>query len=292
MKEKKIVPYLYIIPALILIIIFLYIPIVENFKFSFYKMSPFSSDTKFVGLRNFIRIFNDPIFYTALKNNILYAVFSLIFQVGGGLFLAILLESDYVGKRLKVVYRCIYFIPSVMSITVVGLLFQFIYNPNIGILNKFLKFIGLPFLAHTWLGESKTAIFSVIAMSQWQYIGYIMMFFIVAIQKIPKELYEAADIDGATYFQKAKNIIVPQVKEMTLVTSIITIIGAFKVFNEIFVMTNGGPGTSSQVLGTYLYKAAFIDNEMGYSAAVAVIVFVITLTLSLIQIKISKNNES
>lgn len=291
MKERKIAPYIYILPTLLLIIIFVYIPIIQNFYFSFFKMSSYSTTKTFIGLSNYKKIFADDIFYTAVLNNTLYAIISLIFQVGIGLCLAMILESRFVTPKLRTFFRSIYFMPSVISITVVALIFQFVYNPDIGILNGFLKAIGLSKYTHAWLGESKTAIFSIIAMSQWQYVGYIMMLFIVAIEKIPEDIYEAADIDGASGLQKALFITVPQVKEMTLVTSVITVIGAFKVFSEVFVMTTGGPGNSSQVLSTYLYRSAFINDEMGYASAIGVIIFIITITLSLIQIKMSKSGE-
>lgn len=291
MKERKIAPYIYIFPALLLIIIFVYIPIIQNLWFSFFKMSPYSSVKTFIGFSNYKKIFADEIFYTALRNNTLYAVISLIFQVGVGLSLAMLLESKFVTPKLRIFFRSIYFMPSVISITVVALVFQFVYNPDIGILNSFLRVVGLEKYSHAWLGESKTAIFSIIAMSQWQYVGYIMMLFIVAIQKIPEDIYEAADIDGASGLQKALFITIPQVKEMTLVTSVITVIGAFKVFSEVYVMTLGGPGTSSQVLSTYLYRSAFINDEMGYASAIGVIIFIITIVLSIIQIKMSKRFE-
>jgi len=291
MKERKIAPYVYIFPTLLLVIVFVYIPIIQNFYFSFFKMSSYSTVKTFVGLKNYIRIFADDIFYTALINNTLYAIISLIFQVGIGLCLAMLLESSFVAPKLRTFFRSIYFIPSVISITVVALIFQFVYTPDIGILNGILKVIGLSKYTHAWLGDTKTAMYSIIAMSQWQYVGYIMMLFIVAIQKIPEDVYEAADIDGATGIQKAIFITIPQVKEMTLVTSVITVIGAFKVFTEVYVMTTGGPGTSTQVLGTYLYRSAFLNDEMGYASAIGVIIFFITSILSFIQIKISKSGK-
>lgn len=291
MKERKIAPYIYIFPTLMLIIIFVYIPIAQNFYYSFFKMSSYSTAKTFVGFDNFARLFTDDVTFTALKNNTLYAVISLIFQVGIGLCLAMLLESRFVSSKLRAFFRTIYFIPSVISITVVALIFQFVYTPDIGILNGFLKAIGLGRYANAWLGDAKTAMYSIIAMSQWQYIGYIMMMFIVAIQKIPEDIYEAADIDGALGWQKALYITIPQVKEMTLVTSVITVIGAFKVFSEVYVTTTGGPGTATQVLGTYLYKSAFLNDEMGYASAIGVVIFIITSILSFIMIKISGSGK-
>ena len=232
----------------------------------------------------------DPVFYVALKNNALYAVVSIIFQVGAGMILAALLEEK-IMRRYQKFFRTVYFMPSVISITVVGLLFQLVYNPNIGLLNSFLKAAGLEALAHDWLGQSETAMFAIIATSQWQYIGYIMLLFLVAIQKIPEELYESAMIDGANTIEKFIYVTIPQIKETILVTTIITIIGAFKVFDEVYVMTAGGPGRSTEVLASYMYRAGFRNDEMGYAATIATVIFLITFIVTLIQLKVSKEKN-
>lgn len=290
MKTRKWIPYVYILPAFALIMLFVYYPIVQNFYYSFYELSSYSVDKVFVRFNNYIRLFQDPIFYVGLKNNVLYALLSILFQVGFGLILAMLLESQSV-LRVRTFCRSIYFMPSVISITAVGLLWRFMYDPNAGLINTFLAMIGCEHLAHPWLGDSKTAMFSIIAMSQWQYTGYIAMLFIVAIQKIPREMYEAAEIDGATGILKSLYITLPQVKEMILVTSVITIIGAFKVFTEVYTLTRGGPGNSSHVLSTYLYQSAFLYDEMGYASTIGAVIFLITLSLSVLQIKISKSGS-
>jgi raffinose/stachyose/melibiose transport system permease protein len=244
------------------------------------------SDTKtFVGFAHYIKMFNDPIFYTAIKNNFLYAGFSILFQVGLGMILAILLEGRFVGKRIGTFFRNSLFIPSIISIPAVALLWYFIYNPQIGLLNGMLDLVGLEQLKTAWLANPKTAIYSVIMMSQWQYTGYIMVLLIVSIQKIPKELYESAVIDGANEFQKAIYITIPSIKSMLAVTTIITFIGSFKLFSEIFIMTGGGPYNTTQVLGTYMYRAAFKFDEMGFGSAVAVIIFAITFAISIFQLK-------
>lgn len=291
MRKKNKTYLLYILPALLFIIIFVYVPIFQNFYFSLFNMNSYTDKWTFVGLSHYLNIVKDPIFYTALKNNTLYAVFSLIFQVGFGLFLAILLDSKFVGKKLKVLFRNIYFLPSLISITAVALMFYFIYNPNIGMLNGFLDMLGLGQWKTAWLANPNTAIYSVIAMSQWQYTGYIMVLLLVAIQKIPKDLYEAAEIDGASEIQKAFYITIPGVKGMLVATSIITVIGSFKLFTEVYVTTGGGPYNTTQVLGTYMYRSAFLFDEMGYGSAVAVIIFIITFTTSLLQIKLSNRNK-
>ena len=165
------------------------------------------------------------------------------------------------------------------------LLFSFIYHPQIGLLNSFLRTVGLDGLARQWLGSSKTAIFAVIAMSQWQSTGYIMMLFVVAIQKIPEDLYEAARIDGASKLQCFFHVTFPQVSEMFFVTMVTTTIGAFTVFNEPYILTKGGgPGTSSMTLAVHMYQSAFVRDRMGYASTIAVLIFAICVTMALIQI--------
>lgn len=286
MNKKRITPYLYVLPAVVIMIVFVYYPIVQNFFYSFYRMSSYSATRTFIGLENYIRLISDPVIKIAIKNNTYYAIISLICQVGIGLVIALLVESRYVG-RFRVFFRTTFFIPSVISITVVSIMWWFIYRPDIGMLNSALRSIGLENLTQPWLGSSKTAIFAIIAMSQWHYTGYIAMLLIVAIQKVPKELYEAADIDGANGLQKTINITLPEIKGMLVVTSVITIIGAFKVFNEVQVMTRGGPGNASQVLGTYMNTAAWLYDETGYAATIGVLMFTITFIASVIQIRLS-----
>lgn len=289
MRRKRVFNYFYVIPAILFVLIFVYFPIIMNFYNSLFRMTSYSYAKTFVGFKHYLKIFADPIFYTAIKNNFLYAGFSILFQVGFGLFLAILLEGRFVGKRTGTFFRNTLFIPSIISIPAVALLWYFVYNPQIGLLNGMLDLVGLDHLRTAWLANPKTAIYSVIMMSQWQYTGYIMVLLVVAIQKIPKELYESAVIDGANEFQKAIHITIPSVKSMLAVTTIITVIGAFKLFSEIYIMTGGGPYNTTEVLGTYMYRSAFLFDEMGYGSAVAVIIFLITFAISIMQLKSFKS---
>ncbi len=280
---------MYVLPAIAFVLVFVYFPIVMNFYNSLFRMNSYSDARTFVGFKHYVRMFNDPIFYTAIKNNFLYAAFSILFQVGLGMVLAIFLEGRFIGKRMGTFFRNTLFIPSIISIPAVALLWYFIYNPQIGLLNGILGVVGLDSLKTAWLANPKTAIYSVIMMSQWQYTGYIMVLLVVAIQKIPRELYESAVIDGANEFQKAVYITIPSIKSMLAVTTIITFIGSFKLFSEIYIMTDGGPYNTTQVLGVYMYRAAFKFDEMGYGSAVAVIIFTITFLVSILQLKSFKS---
>ena len=280
----------WVLPAVALLGVFVYYPVVENIRLSFFSWSAFSKRPKFVGLANYQQMFGDEVFWTAVVNNVTYAVVSLVFQVGLALVLASVLEQ-LVHQRLRGWLRTIYFIPATISITVAGILFSFIYNPEIGLLNEFLEAVGLGAYTHAWLGEESTAMGSIIAMSQWQSIGYTTMLLVVAIQRIPREFFEAARIDGAGVWQVFRNITVPLVREMTTLLVILTISGAFLVFNEVMVMTAGGPDNSTQVLGTWLYRKAFFEDKMGYAASVATVIFVITFAIAIVQILVSRRRR-
>ncbi|MGF9911389.1 sugar ABC transporter permease [Paenibacillus ehimensis] len=263
--------------------LFVYMPLIQNLVYSFQEFSMLSGKRSFIGLDNYRTLFSDPVIVTALINNVKYAVISVIFQVGFGLILAAVLE-DEAFRKISPLFRTIYFIPVVISITVICLLFTFVYHPTDGLLNLFLEAIGLGSWAKPWLGSGSTAIYAVIAVSQWQSVGYCMMLFIVAIQKIPADLYEAAKIDGAGKIRSFFNVTLPQVKEMCFVTSVITITGAFMVFNEPFIMTKGGgPGTSSITVAVHMYQTGFFKDSMGYASTIAMLMFLITAVLAFAQ---------
>jgi raffinose/stachyose/melibiose transport system permease protein len=290
MRRTRIIPLLYIAPALLMLSLFVYYPLVRNLVNGFYEWNPFTLDRSFVSVENYTRLFKDPVFYTVLKNNLFYTVISVVLQVGLGLVIAAILE-DKVFRRFSTFFRTTFFIPVLISMTVIGILFSFIYNPEVGLLNSFLRAIGLGEWAEGWLGNPKTAIFAVIFVSQWQSIGYAVMLFVLAVQKVPGELYEAATIDGAGKLRTFFSITVPQVKEMTFVLLIYTVTGSFLVFSEVYVLTSGGPANSSQVFSTYLYQKAFIDSEPGYASSIANVILGITLIFYFVQNKVLKTGE-
>lgn len=282
MRSRTVTSVLYVLPALALIGLFVYYPLVANVTFGFFRFSAGNGEMEFVGLDNYIRLFQDPIIGQSMTNNIWYAVVSIVLQVGGALIVAALLIRA-VGHRLGAFLRSVYFLPAVISMTVIALLFTFVYDAREGLLNGLLAAIGLGDLQHAWLADVDTAMGSVIAVSQWQSIGYVCMLYIVALQQIPEELYEAAALDGAGGIRQFFAITVPQAKEMIFVAMILTVSGAFTVFSEPYILTGGGPGNATQVLATYMYNQGFFQNQMGYASSIASLIFVITLVLSLIQ---------
>ena len=289
-NSRKVLPFLYLFPAILIRGVFVYYPIIENIYNSFFDWSVFKPDRAFVGLEYYKELFRDEIFWICLKNNALYALVSLIGQVFFGLIIAAVLESKMFRKHSGF-FRTTYFLPSVMSFIVVGLLWYLIYNPIVGPFNKIIALLGINTSSLDILGDSRYAIWGVMFASQWMYFGYMAMLLIVGIQKIPSELYEAAEIDGAGAIDGFFHVTIPNIKEMILVDCIICVVGSFKLFDEVYIMTTGGPGNSSEVLSTYLYRTAFHANQMGYASSIAITLFIITFALALIQMKISNTGK-
>ena len=291
MRTKKTTPYLYMLPGCAMVLVFVYIPVIANCVYSFFRLSSYSAGMKFVGLDNYIRFFHNESLGIMLRNNLLYCVISLIVLVGFGTVIALLLESKLASSRFRNAFRNIYYIPALISLTAVGLMFTFIYEPNLGLLNSAFKALGLTSMTQSWLGDSKIAIYCIIAMSQWQYTGYITLLMVVAFQNVSPDYIEAASIDGAGPVRRAISVVLPLAKEQLLVCSIITVIGAFKLFTEVYSTTAGGPGNSTQVLGLFLYQNAFLHDDLGMAAVTGVFIFVITMVLSVIQLKVSRSGE-
>ena len=291
MRTKKTTPYLYMLPGCAMVLVFVYIPVIANCVYSFFRLSSYSAGMKFVGLDNYIRFFHNESLGIMLRNNLLYCVISLIVQVGFGTVIALLLESKLASSRFRNAFRNIYYIPALISLTAVGLMFTFIYEPNLGLLNSAFKALGLTSMTQSWLGDSKIAIYCIIAMSQWQYTGYITLLMVVAFQNVSPDYIEAASIDGAGPVRRAISVVLPLAKEQLLVCSIITVIGAFKLFTEVYSTTAGGPGNSTQVLGLFLYQNAFLHDDLGMAAVTGVFIFVITMVLSIVQLKVTRSGE-
>ncbi|GAB3559216.1 carbohydrate ABC transporter permease [Spelaeicoccus albus] len=279
---RALADYKWIILAVIVVLAFVYYPIAVNIGQSFTDHDIFTQETKFVGLKNYRILFADPIFWRAVINNILYAVLSIVGQVFFPLLVASCIESLRSDGWRKF-WRALYFVPSATSIPVSGLLFYFIYQPNIGILNRFLDAVGLSDLALPWLGNSSTAIFAIILMSQWQGFGYSTLLLSIAIRRVPQEYFDAAKVDGAGAVRRAFSVTFPLVREMTGFVALFTATMAFQVFTEVQVMTAGGPGNSSHVLGTWLYHQAFEANDFGAATAIGVVIFVLSFGIGVIQ---------
>ena len=289
-KNKKLL-LVFLIPAVALVGILVFFPVLLNIYYSLFKWTAYSSTMDFVGVKYYARLFHDPKILLAIKNNALYAVISLLFQTGLGLVIAHLFVT-FANPKYAALTRVVIFIPAVISMTAIGMLWVIAYNPSIGFVNSFLDTVGLHTLTRDWLGSQKTAMMSIIMVSQWQYIGEMVMLYTVGLQAVPMDIYESAKIDGASNLQTFFYITIPMIKSTILMNTTITIIGAFMVFDEVYVMTSGGPGGVTHTLATYMYETGFRKDNMGYASAVGVLLFVITFILSFVQLRMYKVNDT
>ena len=283
-KGSKKTAFIYLAPAMAVILVFLYLPIILNFMNSLYKWGAVSTEVTYVGGKYYQQLLEDETIRIALKNNLVFAVMSVVCQIGLSLVIAAVLESRFL-RRWQSAFRTVYFIPSLLMVTVTGITFKMLYSPSIGLINPILEKLGADTSGIDILGNAKSAIFGVAAASQWQYIGYTVVLFIVAMQSISEDIYEAAEIDGAGAIQKFFRITVPMMKDTIMINMIIVVTGAVRVYDEVYVMTNGGPGRATQTLATYLYQVGFKNDQMGYASAIAFFVFILTFVLGLFQMK-------
>lgn len=281
---------LYLFPAVLMVIVILYLPIIINLVESFYSWGALSSRHDFVGFSNYIKMFRDEVFYIALRNNVIFTIMSVVFQIGVSLLIACVLEAKFMRKT-QGFFRTIYFVPSLLMVTVVGITFKMIYSPSLGIINPLLGLIGINTSKIDLLGNAGSATYAIAAMSQWQYIGYTVILFVVAIQNIPGDLFEAADIDGAGAIKKFLYITLPSMKDTILINTIITVTGSIREYDEVFVTTNGGPGAATETLATYLYKVGFKNDQMGYASALAFFIFLVTFAIGLLQMRSYRLDE-
>lgn len=268
-----------IVPSTVLYFMFMIFPSIDVFKNSAYSWSGLSQNKTFIGMKNFVTLFNDENFWIAFKNTIFLMVVVTIATMALSLFLAYRLTQSKLKE--KNVYRVLFFFPNVLSIVVIGTLFKNIYAPTTGIVNSFLKAVGLDSWCHAWLGEPETVLWAVAVAMVWQAFGYYMVMYLAGMDSISPELYEVADIEGATERQKFFKITLPLMWEIVRITLVFFITSTMNMsFLFVSVMTNGGPNGRSEVLLSYMYKQAFTQANFGYAMAAVVIVFLFSFLLA------------
>lgn len=280
-RQNNLWGLLFIGPQLLGLLAFSLIPVLYAFWLSFTSWNGFG-ETTFVGFSNYTEQFSNPDFWKAMVNTLYY----MILVVPIGIVLSMLLAVALNKVKGKEVYRVFFFMPVVTSSVSVGVIFMWILNGDFGILNQLLGNIGIT--GPNWLTDTKWVIPSIALLSIWWGLGYNMVIFLAGLQGIPKSYFEAAEIDGANSFQKFRHITLPLLTPTTFFVTIMTIISSFQVFDQAFVMTNGGPAKASYTIVFHIYDQAFVDFTMGKSSAAAMILFVIILLFTLIQFKTSK----
>jgi raffinose/stachyose/melibiose transport system permease protein len=266
-------------PALLIYVIYVLYPIISTLYFSLYSWTGIGSNETFVGLGNYIKLLSDRIFIQSFENNTLLTVASIFTQLPLGLIMALLLFAPIRGMRL---FRTVYFLPLLMSTVAIGILWTYIYDPTFGIINEGLGLMGLESWQTGWLGGKTTAFWSIVATICWQFTPFYMILFRAAIVGIPDDIYEAANIDGANGWKRFWHITFPLLRPTIITSSILSIIGSLKYFDLIFIMTGGGPDSSTELMATYMYKQAFAQFNMGYASAISFSMFVIAFLVTVI----------
>jgi multiple sugar transport system permease protein len=270
----------FLLPWLVSFSVFWLLPFVFSLVLSVLNFNPLRPDlTHFVGLSNFTQALRDPLFWTSLRNTFVFVLGTVPVTTVIAFFLAVAINQRIPFRSL---YRTGFFIPSIVSIVVISIIFKQLYSPA-GLVNKLVELFGAE--PRSWLGDPRTALLSIMAMDVWASFGYYTILFLAGLQSIPSELYEAAVIDGSSFWSTLRFVTVPMLRPITLFVVVINTIRSFQIFVEIFVMTRGGPlnGTLTSVF--YLYDRAFYRFEMGYASAIGYLLFAVILCFSLVQMK-------
>ena len=282
---KKYTPYLFLLPAVAVLIVFFFIPFFQTFGLSFFDYSSSIYNPTFNGIDNYIKLFKEPIFYKVMFNTFLYLVIAVPFLVTFPLFLAILINQKIRGITL---YKILLYLPVIVSIVVAAIAFKWLYAGQ-GLLNYILTLFHLEPIG--WLVDTKWALFSVAIVTIWKGIGYYMMIYLASLMSVPQDLYEACDIDGANFLTKHLTVTIPHIMPTIALVSTISTISAMKVFAEIYVMTKGGPLNSTKTIVYYIYERAFENLDLGYASALAVVLLIVVMVFSLINILCFEKNK-
>lgn len=275
--------WLMLAPNVIGFILFMLVPVVATFVLSFTKYDMLTTP-QFIGLQNYINMLKDPIVWEVTRNTVVYTILTVPIGMALSLLLAVTLDTKIRFRRF---YRAAFFLPAITSMVVVAIVWQWIYNPDFGLLNYFLSLFGIQ--GPKWLLDSSTALISLAIVGIWKNLGYNMIIFLSGLQGISNSYYEAAELDGANVFQKFFKITLPMLKPTTFFIFVMSIISSFQVFDQVMLMTKGGPGRSSSVLVHYLYQNAFQYFKLGYACAIAYLLFFIVMMITLFNMRMEKS---
>ncbi len=281
MKARRdIVGYIFVLPALLCFVIFVLIPLILSLILSFYKTDMFFMDMEAVGFANFGRVFRDTLFWRSIGNILLYTLMAVPMNVILSLVLAALVNSKIRGSK---VFRLLFYLPSITSTVAASIVWLWLMNPAYGLLNEILNAFGLP--DATWLSHSKTALVSVTLITVWQGVGGNMIIFVAALQNVPQQLYEAAKLDGAGVFTMFFRITIPMLMPTMYFILTMTLIGAFQLYDQVYVLTSGGPANATLTPVYLIWQNSFGENagaQAGYAAAQSFILFLIIMAVTIV----------
>lgn len=278
---------LFAAPAMLLFATFVLLPLGASVYYAFTFWDGFSAP-RWAGLTNFIRAVTDPTYLMSYVHVVLYILATLIFEVSFGLVMAVLLNSDRRGFSLM---RGMFFSPVVLSMAAAGVLWTFVLDYRTGLLNSTLRSIGLGDWAQPWLSQPETALLFICMVSGWKYAGFYMVIFFAALRRIPRNIYEAARLDGASQVQQLFAITLPMLKQNIIVCVLLAVTGGFAGFDLFFTMTNGQPFGATEVPATWIIKQAFDQNQIGYGVALTVILTLVVSIISIVYIRLSERSN-
>jgi len=273
-------------PALLVFTVFMFVPLMLTFWYSLHRYRGFGA-MQWLGAQNFVEIFHDATFWKALTNTVIFTAISVPLGIVLGLGGALLLNRAMPGRTLL---RALFYVPVVISGVASGVIFLRLFDPLIGLINQLLVSVGLPTV--DWQGNGKAALVSIIVVTTWQGVGFGMVVYLAGLQGIPRELYEVAALDGATGWKRFRLIIWPLLGPTTFFLVVYSIIVSFQVFDVVYVMTRGGPGTSTTFLVQYAYDQGFNQRRQGYAAAIGVIIYLIVLLFTIAQWRLSRRRDA
>ncbi|NLE69837.1 MAG: sugar ABC transporter permease [Clostridiales bacterium] len=271
----------FLLPTLLIYGTFIIYPIFSTLFNSFFHWTGLTAQKQFIGLDNYATLFSDPSFGQSVINNLWVIVCSVLVQIPLGLVMALIVGQ---AKRRTALYKVLYFIPYLMSTVAIGLTWGFLYDPMIGPINQVLRDLGINTMNLLWLGDKKTALISVLIVVVWNFAPFYMILFNASLSTISEDYYEAASIDGATVWQQFRAITLPLLIPSIVSAVTLSIVGSLKTFDLFFVMTRGGPGSATELMGTYMYKQGFSYFKMGYASSVAFTMFFVAV-LSIVIVK-------
>ena len=278
---------LFAAPAMLLFATFVLLPLGASVYYAFTFWDGFSAP-RWAGLTNFIRAVTDPTYLMSYVHVVLYILATLIFEVSFGLVMAVLLNSDRRGFSLM---RGMFFSPVVLSMAAAGVLWTFVLDYRTGLLNSTLRSLGLGDWAQPWLSQPETALLFICLVSGWKYAGFYMVIFFAALRRIPRNIYEAARLDGANQLQQLLSITLPMLKQNIIVCVLLAVTGGFAGFDLFFTMTNGQPFGATEVPATWIIKQAFDQNQIGYGVALTVILTLVVSIISIVYIRLSERSN-
>jgi raffinose/stachyose/melibiose transport system permease protein len=290
-KKKEITNYLFILPIFILFFIFIVYPIIYNISISFYDWNGISIEKEFIGIDNYKTVFADPILTKILKNFIIFAFSTIVIQSIFGMLFA----SFFINQiKLSAFYRILFYLPVVVTPSIVGQVFSKFFETNRGYLNTVLRSINLDFLCHEWLASPKTALGCIIFINIWQWTGYSMLLYYADMLNISSDIYEAAKIDGANKVKQFTKITFPLLRGTHYTLFILGMLGSLKCYDLVYILTDGGPSYATETFSTYIQRLSFDMFKQGQSSTTIVIMFSIAMIITIFQLKLyySKDKEA